>query len=123
MVDPVFAASLASVVGGLLGGAGEATGNAALAGLSHLLRKATEHEPSSPEIERMIALPEPADSERISAYLAAAANSDPEFGEELRLWISQTQVQLDRSQTINEVSGTAGPVVQGRDFHGPISFG
>jgi hypothetical protein len=123
MVDPVSAASLASVIGGLLGGAGEAAGSTAIAGLGRVLRKATQRKPSSPEIERMISRPELADSERIADYLAAAASSDPEFNEELKLWISQTQIQLDRSQTINEVSGSSGPVVQGRDSNGPVTFG
>ncbi len=123
MVDSVSVASLASVIGGLFGGAGEAAGSAAIAGLGRLLRKAAERKPPSPEIERMIAQPESADSERIAAYLAITAKSDPEFGEELRLWISQARVHLDQSQTVNEVSGASGPVVQGRDFNGPISFG
>lgn len=123
MIDVLSVTSLASVIGGLLGGVGEAAGNSTITGLGRLLRKATNHESPSDDIERMIARPEPADSEQIAAYLVAGANSDPEFGEELRLWVSQTETSLDQSQTVNEVSGTSGPVVQGRDFSGPISFG
>src|SRR5664279_4457943 len=121
MIDPVSATSLAAVVSGILGGTGGAAGNAAIASLGRLLRRATGHKEATPEIERMIAAPQPQDSERIAEYLADAARRDPQMAHELQLWVGQTQTLLNDGGTINQVTGATGPVVQGRDFNGPIT--
>ncbi|MFC4606253.1 hypothetical protein ACFO9E_00185 [Streptomyces maoxianensis] len=74
---------------------------------------------------------EPGDEERahaLAAALAARAGRDPGFAQRLQAWRQEAEaergVRTGAGDVRNEFSGTAhGPVVMGRDFHGPINFG
>ncbi len=67
---------------------------------------------------------EPGNEDRAHALaqaLAARAGRDPGFARRLAAWRQEAEAAGD---VYNEFSGEAhGPVIMGRDFHGPINLG
>jgi hypothetical protein len=58
--------------------------------------------------------------------LARRAAADAAFAADLREWWEHARtLRVDQQQVHNTISGGVqhGPVIQGRDFTGPISFG
>jgi hypothetical protein len=74
---------------------------------------------------------EPGNEERAQALaraLAARAGRDPGFARGLEEWRQEAEaagsVRTGTGDVYNEFSGEArGPVIMGRDFHGPINIG
>lgn len=123
MVDPVSVATLYTVLSGLLAGATGAAGGAAVASMGTLLRRAVGHAEPDPETQRLLNSPQPGDADLIAGYLLDAAREDDEFARDLQLWMGDAQTLLQDGSTTNSVSGTVtGPVIQGRDFSGPINL-
>ncbi|MGO4748603.1 hypothetical protein AB4212_08225 [Streptomyces sp. 2MCAF27] len=64
---------------------------------------------------------------RLAELLVERARQDPELGRDLAAWMSRYGTPAQEVGTVhNSISGDAritGPVIQGRDFQGPISFG
>ncbi|MGN9786932.1 hypothetical protein ACTMTF_36300 [Nonomuraea sp. ZG12] len=62
----------------------------------------------------------------LSEILVERAGQDPEFARELSAWLKDIEGPAKTDGPTNVVAGSAritGPVIQGRDFSGPISFG
>ncbi|MDX6356325.1 MAG: hypothetical protein QOF98_3228 [Streptomyces sp.] len=131
-VDPISVGLLVA----LAGGAGGELGRQVWAGLSALVGRPFRREASvvgEPALggAELTALEEaPEDEERaraLSAALAARAEVDTEFAAALEEWnrrAAQVQVRTGRGSVSNSISGGTqhGPVIQGRDFSGGITF-
>jgi hypothetical protein len=136
-VDPISA----SVLLALAGGAGGEMGRQAWAGLATLVRRPfTRHQHGSDQLSKLLqpvasgeaelaalqAAPgDAASAEALSEVLMARAKIDQRFHAELQDWWRQAQLIVTREGSVhNLISGSVhGPVLQGRDFSGPISFG
>jgi hypothetical protein len=62
----------------------------------------------------------------LSEILVERAGQDSEFASELSAWLKDVKDLARADGPTNVVAGSAritGPVIQGRDFSGPISFG
>ena len=113
-MDPILTpAMISGALAKLLDGAASQAGSKAWDTLKALL---TRHRGQAPE--------RPASPEEASALageLAAAAADDPALAGDLRAWHqsvvgSDNVVTVGSHNTSNNVSGSAGRVVQGRDF-------
>ena len=64
---------------------------------------------------------------RLAELLVERARQDPELGRDLAAWMSRYGPPAQEVGTVhNSISGDAritGPVIQGRDYQGPSSFG
>lgn len=64
---------------------------------------------------------------QLADLLVERARQDPEFGRDLASWMREHGKPAGEADAVhNTIAGNAritGPVIQGRDFHGPISFG
>jgi hypothetical protein len=113
MVDPLSAAALTVVLKGVLDGATEKTGASALTSLVNLLRRHGRR-------DELTAVPAEVTAQR----LADAARADQRLAGDLRTWVEENRGIAVDGSTRNRIDGTVhGPVVQGRDFEGPITFG
>lgn len=121
----------ATVLAALASGAGGEMGRQAWAALTSLVRSRRRSTDSGglsalptgeQELDELEAAP--ADSEaaaRLAAVLRRRAEADDEFAADLTKLLAP--VTPDLSQVNNLISGTvAGTAIQGRDFHGPITF-
>lgn len=117
-MDPITTGALVAAINAASGDAGQR----ALDALSRLARRVVRRG-DDPE---PIAIPrdDEARLRELVARMVRRADQDEEFRRALAAWLDRHGVA---GQSVhNEVSGDArvtGPVIQGRDFHGPISFG
>ncbi|ASQ94909.1 hypothetical protein [Streptomyces sp. 11-1-2] len=131
-MDPVTAGALVTAVNAAVSGAGGEAGRRALESFGTLVRRVLrrgdgEGEPAGePE---PVAIPYD-DGERLrqlADLLVERARQDPEFGRDLASWMREHGEAAGEAGAVhNSIAGDAritGPVIQGRDFHGPISFG
>jgi hypothetical protein len=133
-VDPVTVGAVLLAI--VSGAAGEA-GSRLWAGVSALVRRPFRHRgPDDSAISlrsgdaELKALEEaPSDQARARALaevLVARGDADADFGRGLQEWWAQaSQVRTGEGNVTNTISGGTqnGPVLQGRDFNGPITFG
>jgi hypothetical protein len=131
-VEPISVVLLVA----LAGGAGGELGRQAWAGLSTMVRRPFQRvgsagtaSPVSGEAE-LAALERAPDSvQQAQALLDALtqrAAADPLFASDLSRWSEQARAAVAGDLPVrNMISGGVqhGPVLQGRDFSGPISFG
>ncbi|MES4908084.1 MULTISPECIES: hypothetical protein [unclassified Streptomyces] len=149
-MDPVTAGALIAAVNAVVSGAGGEAGRRALEALGALSRRVLRRSPSDPAADPAsdpsgapgadpagdpagdggpVAIPydDPEQLRRLAELLAEQARRDPELARDLAAWMSRYGTPAQEAGTVhNSVSGDAritGPVIQGRDFHGPISFG
>src|SRR6266545_3090859 len=127
-MDPITAPMVAAALAGIFEGASGEAGKQAWAALTGLVRHAFGgRERSRPmravaELERHPG--DPGRVEELAGALAAAADLDPEFGADLREWL--TDVGTAGGDVTNIISGSAqvhGNVVQARDIYGSTTFG
>ncbi|MFD8864788.1 MULTISPECIES: hypothetical protein [unclassified Streptomyces] len=137
-MDPLTAGALIAVVSG----AGGEAGRRALEGLSALSRRVLRRGAADPGADpagdpgadpagdgEPVTIPydDPEQLRRLAELLVERARQDPELSRDLAAWMSRYGTPSGEAGAVhNSVSGDAritGPVIQGRDFHGPISFG
>jgi hypothetical protein len=127
-MDPMTSVLIAvfmKVFGGVTGEAGKDTW-AALTGLvKKTFGRRSELAEATGELER-----DPGNQARLEALaesLVAEARRDPEFAVALRGWLAGARrTSSGDGDVTNVIGGSAqigGPVVQGRDFTGDITFG
>ncbi|GAA1703743.1 hypothetical protein [Streptomyces yatensis] len=129
-MDPVTAGALVTAVNAAVSGAGGEAGRRALESFGTLVRRVVRRGEGEPAGEpEPVAIPYD-DGERLrqlAELLVERARQDPEFGRALASWMREHGPRGGEAGAVhNTVSGNAritGPVVQGRDFHGPINFG
>ncbi|WP_432012418.1 hypothetical protein ABVG11_23955 [Streptomyces sp. HD1123-B1] len=131
-MDPVTAGALVTAVNAAVSGAGGEAGRRALDSLGALARRALRRgEDGTADDPGPVVIPRD-DAERLrrlAELLAERARQDPDFGRDLAAWMRRygaADGEDETSTVYNTVSGDAnitGPVIQGRDFNGPISFG
>ncbi|MEU5030392.1 hypothetical protein [Streptomyces milbemycinicus] len=149
-MDPVTAGALIAAVNAVVSGAGGEAGRRALEALGALSRRVLRRSPSDPAADpgadpaadpagdpgadpagdgEPVAIPydDPERLRRLAELLVERARQDPELGRDLAAWMSRYGTPAQEVGTVhNSISGDAritGPVIQGRDFQGPISFG
>ncbi|MGW3563138.1 hypothetical protein ACWDSL_04415 [Streptomyces sp. NPDC000941] len=149
-MDPVTAGALIAAVNAVVSGAGGEAGRRALEALGALSRRVLRRDPSDPAADpgadpaadppggpgadpagdgEPVAIPydDPERLRRLAELLVERARQDPELGRDLAAWMSRYGTPAQEVGTVhNSISGDAritGPVIQGRDFQGPISFG
>ncbi|MFI1336755.1 hypothetical protein ACH4U7_42935 [Streptomyces sp. NPDC020845] len=149
-MDPVTAGALIAAVNAVVSGAGGEAGRRALEALGALSRRVLRRNPSDPAADpgadpaadpsggpgadpagdgEPVAIPydDPERLRRLAELLVEQARQDPELGRDLAAWMSRYGTPAQEVGTVhNSISGDAritGPVIQGRDFQGPISFG
>ncbi|MCC4318946.1 hypothetical protein [Streptomyces malaysiensis] len=129
-MDPVTAGALVTAVNAAASGAGGEAGRRALESFGALVRRVLRRGEGEPAGEpEPVAIPYD-DGDRLrqlADLLVERARRDPEFGRDLAAWMREHGEPAGAAGTVhNSVSGDAritGPVIQGRDFHGPINFG
>lgn len=128
-MDPVTTGALVAAVNAAVSGAGGEAGRRALESLGALARRVWRRGDAEPVGEpEPVAIPYD-DEERLRGLadlLVERSRQDPEFGRDLAAWLREFggPAESAAGSVHNSVSGTAsGPVVQGRDFHGGITFG
>ena len=126
-MDAASAGAIATAVSAAAASAGTEAGRHAWESLLDLCRRIGRGRPGSE-----IAVPDDAgDEEQIRLLTASVIDEserDETFAADLERWAGQhgLSVRIDRGDVHNTISGDArisGPVIQGRDFSGPISFG
>ncbi|WP_275559501.1 hypothetical protein [Streptomyces sp. 5-6(2022)] len=138
-MDPVTAGALVAAVNAAVSGAGGEAGRRALDSFGTLVRRvlrrgegepAGEPEPGPEPGLDPAAIPydDGARLRQLADLLVERARQDPEFGRDLAAWMREHggAAEEEPGAVHNSVAGDArvtGPVIQGRDFHGPISFG
>ncbi|MEU1667855.1 hypothetical protein ABZ547_30635 [Streptomyces sparsogenes] len=145
-MDPLTAGALIAAVNAAVSGAGGEAGRRALDGLSALARRVLRRGATDPGADpagdpgadpaadptadaEPVTIPydDPERLRRLAELLVERARQDPELGRDLAAWLNRYGAPAEEHGTVhNSVSGDAritGPVIQGRDFHGPISFG
>jgi len=129
-MDPVTTGALVAAVNAAVSGAGGEAGRRALESLGALARRVWRRGEAEPAGGGPEPVTIPYDDEerlrRLADLLVERSRQDPEFGRDLAAWLREFGEPARREQGAvhNTFSGTAsGPVIQGRDFSGPISFG
>ncbi|MBL1099669.1 hypothetical protein [Streptomyces coffeae] len=131
-MDPVTAGALVTAVNAAVSGAGGEAGRRALDSLGALARRVLRREEADPAGDPAPVVIPHDDAERLRALaelLAERARQEPDFGRDLAAWMREHAAATGEGETgavHNTISGDAritGPVIQGRDFHMPISFG
>ncbi|MEE4593888.1 hypothetical protein V2J94_18665 [Streptomyces sp. DSM 41524] len=145
-MDPVTAGALVTAVNAAVSGAGGEAGRRALESFGTLVRRVLrrgEGEPAGdpgPAGEPDLGGPDPGGPDpvaipyddgarlrQLADLLVERARQDPEFGRDLAAWMREHGESAGEAGAVhNSIGGNAritGPVVQGRDFQGPISFG
>jgi len=129
-MEPVTTALLLAVVGGVGGSAAQD----AWASLRRLVQRpsrqdsvgaSTDAVPGAAELDALEQRPADPQAEALAAVLRFRAVADAEFGRELAAWAeSARRVHRVDGDTHIGISGgiQRGPVVQGRDFSGPLTF-
>jgi hypothetical protein len=128
-MDPITASALVAVLTKVFDGATSEAGKEIWTALTRSVKKAfgrgSGPVEATEEVER-----HPGDQARIEALaesLAAEARRDPEFATDLRHWLTNARRDFNTDGDVtNMIGGSAqigGPVVQGRDFTGDITFG
>ncbi|MFE2443613.1 hypothetical protein ACH4TQ_35255 [Streptomyces sp. NPDC021218] len=129
-MDPVTAGALVTAVNAAVSGAGGEAGRRALESFGTLVRRVLRRGEGEPAGEpEPVAIPYD-DGERLrqlAELLVERARRDPEFGRDLASWMREHGEAAGETGAVhNSIAGDAritGPVIQGRDFNGPISFG
>ncbi|MEU5611113.1 hypothetical protein ACI2L4_35545 [Streptomyces sparsogenes] len=145
-MDPLTAGALIAAVNAAVSGAGGEAGRRALDGLGALARRVLRRGATDPGADpagdpgadpaadptadaEPVTIPydDPERLRRLAELLVERARQDPELGRDLAAWLNRYGAPAEEHGTVhNSVSDGAritGPVIQGRDFHGPISFG
>ncbi|MEU0806359.1 hypothetical protein [Streptomyces sp. NPDC005970] len=141
-MDPLTAGALIAAVNAVVSGAGGEAGRRALEGLSALSRRVLRRGAADPGADpagdpgadpagdgEPVTIPydDPEQLRRLAELLVERARQDPELSRDLAAWMSRYGTPSGEAGAVhNSVLGDAritGPVIQGRDFHGPISFG
>ncbi|MDT0546777.1 MULTISPECIES: hypothetical protein [Streptomyces] len=141
-MDPLTAGALIAAVNAVVSGAGGEAGRRALEGLSALSRRVLRRGAADPGADpagdpgadpagdgEPVTIPydDPEQLRRLAELLVERARQDPELSRDLAAWMSRYGTPSGEADAVhNSVSGDAritGPVIQGRDFYGPISFG
>ncbi|MET7905779.1 hypothetical protein ABZS86_31695 [Streptomyces sp. NPDC005355] len=129
-MDPVTAGAVIAAVNAAVSGAGGEAGRRAVESLGALARRVLRRGDGGPAGgPEPVTVPydDPQRLRQLAELLAERARQDPEFGRDLAAWMREHGGAAPEAGAVhNSVSGDAritGPVIQGRDFHGPISFG
>ncbi|GGX34602.1 hypothetical protein [Streptomyces lomondensis] len=121
-MEPITAGLLVALASGTAGAAGEQI----WASLRDLVTRGRSR---SGEDEPAVPAEPPRTQDRagqLAALLNERAGQDPDFAAALEIWRRRADAEVAaRSGDVhNEISGgTQGTVIQGRDFHGGITFG
>ncbi|GAA0934867.1 MULTISPECIES: hypothetical protein [Streptomyces violaceusniger group] len=134
-MDPVTAGALVTAVNAAVSGAGGEAGRRALESFGTLVRRVLRRAEGEPAGDPGSGGPDPvaipyddgARLRQLADLLVERARQDPEFGRDLAAWMREHGESAGEAGAVyNRIGGNAritGPVVQGRDFQGPISFG
>jgi hypothetical protein len=112
-IEPVITGVLSGVAGGSMGEAGARLWDE----FTTLIRRGLGRTFASTHLPNDPADLEPGGIESLAALLARESEGNPEFGQELRLWLDET-IKIDaHSEVSNTIVGNpSGPVVQARDI-------
>jgi len=121
-MDPISTTAVSTAIGGLLKPATDAAGARVLAALKALVRRMPGARAEEANLKALEA-GEAVDPSSLAAVLVRSAGEDPGFAAELRVWLDEANAVLvsDNVSNVNEGS-VNGPLVQGRDFSGPMNF-
>ncbi|MEQ4719629.1 hypothetical protein [Nonomuraea sp. B19D2] len=117
-------AAITSLITGATGEAGKGAWTSLVAMVKKTFGKKGEQEPPLELVEAVKV--EDRDVIELSEILVERAGQDAEFASELSAWLKDVKVLAKSDGPTNVVAGNAritGPLIQGRDFSGPISFG
>ncbi|MFC4118301.1 hypothetical protein [Nonomuraea zeae] len=120
----LVSAAITSLVTGATGEVGKGAWTSLVAMVKKTLGKNGEEQPTLELVEAVRT--EKRDVIELSEVLVEQAGQDAEFASDLRAWLEDVKVLAKSDGPTNIVAGSAritGPVIQGRDFSGPISFG
>jgi hypothetical protein len=125
-VDPITAAVLLPLVGGVAGAAGQQVWSS----LRTLVRRPAANgtpAPGTSELSQLEAAPDSQEAaQRLLTVLQTRAEADPVFGVAWQQWQQQaTAIHVEQRTQHNEVSGGdfRGPTFVGGEFNGPMTFG
>lgn len=122
-MDPISTSALSTVIGSVLKPTTDAAGKRVLAALRSLVRRIPGPERDGTTTLDTLEGDEAVDIQALAAALVSAAGKDPAFEAELRTWLSEATTVIEASVVSNVNTGSVtGPLVQGRDFSGPMNI-
>ncbi|MBF8192391.1 hypothetical protein ITP53_43280 [Nonomuraea sp. K274] len=127
-MDETVVALVAAGITGLVTGATGEAGKAAWMSLTTMVKKAfgkKDEQQTALELVEAVRT-DGRDVTELSEVLVERAGWDTQFASELSAWLENIKALPKSDGPTNVVAGSAqvtGPLIQGRDFSGPISFG
>ncbi len=122
-MDPISTSALSTVVGSVLKPTTDAAGKRVLASLRSLVRRMSSPTRNGATTLDPLEGDQALDIQALAAALVSAADKDPAFEAELRAWLSEAKTVVEASVVSNVNTGSVtGPLVQGRDFSGPMNI-
>ena len=120
-MDPISTTAISTVLSGLLKPATDEAGARMLVALRAIAQRIPGLE-SRGELAQL----KPGgsvDPPVLAGELVAAATGDPDLTRDLTTWLQEAYAVIDTGSISNMNSGSVkGPLIQGRDFSGPITF-
>lgn len=122
-MDPISTTAVSTAISSLLKPATDAAGTRVLAALRALVRHIPGAKADAATELEALESGQAVDASSLAAVLVSAAGEDPAFENELRIWLSEAK-EVVVSDTVSNVNtgSVSGPLVQGRDFSGPMNF-
>lgn len=122
-MDPISMTAVSTAIAGLLKPAADAAGARVLAALKALVRRMPGSSPEAEENLKALEAGGAVDPSPLAAVLVRSAEEDPGFAAELRDWLDEANAVVVSGNVSNVNEGSVnGPLVQGRDFSGPMNF-
>jgi hypothetical protein len=123
-MDPISAAALTAVIAGLIKPAADEASMRMLGALKALLRRFSGAKPEAATVlEQLEAGTDDIDASSLAAALVSTASEDARFASELEKWVGEARAVINMGSVSNSNAGSVeGPLIQGRDFSGPITF-
>lgn len=124
-MDPISATALGTLISGLLKPATDAAGTRMLEALRAMVDRlpGVHRDQAGANLDALEGGDSSVDVPALATVLVAGANEDPTFAQGLRAWMVEADAVVVSDSVSNLNAGTVlGPLVQGRDFSGPMNF-
>ena len=122
-MDPISTTALSTAISSLLKPATDAAGTRLLAALKALVQRMPGAKGEAATDLKALESGETVDAPVLAAALVSAAGEDSAFEEALRTWLGKANTVVVSGTVSNVNTGSVqGPLVQGRDFSGPMNF-
>jgi hypothetical protein len=121
-MDPISTTALSTAISSLLKPATDAAGTRLLAALKALVQRMPGAKGEAATDLKVFESGKTVDAPALAAALVSAAGEDSAFEEALRTWLGEANTVVSGTVSNVNTGSVQGPLVQGRDFSGPMNF-